>query len=88
MALATEEYRLQGIGQLLVLEKLLDKTKAIELHKLAAAEKISLLQYIVKNKILSAEQIALTLLKILACPCWILIASMWALFLSISLMRN
>lgn len=60
MALATEEYRLQGIGQLLVLEKLLDKTKAIELHKLAAAEKISLLQYIVKNKILSAEQIALT----------------------------
>ncbi|HDS3847741.1 type IV-A pilus assembly ATPase PilB [Legionella pneumophila] len=60
MALATEEYRLQGIGQLLVLEKLLDKTKAIELHKLAASEKISLLQYIVKNKILSAEQIALT----------------------------
>lgn len=60
MALATEEYRLQGIGQLLVLEKLLDKTKAIELHKLAATEKMSLLQYIVKNKILSAEQIALT----------------------------
>ncbi|KGP63822.1 general secretion pathway protein GspE [Legionella norrlandica] len=59
MVLATEEYRLQGIGQLLVLEKLLDKTKAIELHKLAASEKISLLQYIVRNKILSAEQIAL-----------------------------
>lgn len=60
MVLATDEHRLQGIGQLLVLQKLLDKTKAIELHKLAASEKISLLQYIVKNKILSAEQIALT----------------------------
>ncbi|HAT5918662.1 TPA: type IV-A pilus assembly ATPase PilB [Legionella pneumophila] len=60
MALATEEYRLQGIGQLLVMEKLLDKDKAIELHKLAASEKMSLVQYLVKNKILSADQIALT----------------------------
>ncbi len=60
MALATEEHRLQGIGQLLVLENLLAKAKAIEFHKLAAGEKISLLQYLVKNNILSAEQIAFT----------------------------
>lgn len=60
MGLATDEHRLQGIGQLLVLEKLLDKSKAIELHKSAAAEKIPLLQYLVKHNILSAEQIALT----------------------------
>lgn len=58
--IAVDEHRLQGIGQLLVLEKLLDKTKAVEYYKLAAEEKISLLQYLVKNDILSAEQIALT----------------------------
>lgn len=56
----TDEYKLQGIGQLLVLEKLLDKDKAIDLYKLAAKEKISLVQYLVKNQVLSAEQIALT----------------------------
>ncbi len=60
MISATDEYRLQGIGQLLVLEKLLEKDKAIELYKLATVEKISLVQYLVKNQILSAEQIALT----------------------------
>jgi type IV pilus assembly protein PilB len=60
MALATDEHRLQGIGQLLVLENLLDKAKAAAFHKLAAEEKISLLQYLVKNNILSAEQIAFT----------------------------
>ena len=60
MVPATNEQRLQGIGQLLVLEKLLDKDKAIDLSRLASAEKISLVQYLVKNKILSAEQIALT----------------------------
>lgn len=60
MASATDEHRLQGIGQLLVLEKLLEKDKAMELYKLAAAEKISLVQYLVKSHILSAEQIALT----------------------------
>ncbi len=58
--IAVDEHRLQGIGHLLVLEKLLDKTKAIEYYKLAAEEKISLLHYLVKNNILSAEQIALT----------------------------
>lgn len=60
MALANEEHRLQGIGQLLVLEKLLEKSKAVDYYKLAAEEKISLLQYLVKNKILTAEQIAFT----------------------------
>lgn len=60
MVLAPDEQRLQGIGQLLVLEKLLEKPKALEYYKLAAAEKISLIQYLVKNNILSAEKIALT----------------------------
>lgn len=60
MALATDEHRLQGIGQLLVLEKLLEKSKAVEYYSLAAEEKITLLQYLVKNKILSAQQIAFT----------------------------
>lgn len=58
--LAQDEQRLQGIGQLLVLEKLLEKSNAIEYYKSAATEKISLIQYLVKNKILTAEQIALT----------------------------
>ncbi|KTD35637.1 pilus assembly protein PilB [Legionella moravica] len=60
MVLVTDEQRLQGIGQLLVLEKLLEKPKAIEYYKSAASEKISLIQYLVKNNILTAEQIALT----------------------------
>nr|WP_226905612.1 ATPase, T2SS/T4P/T4SS family [Legionella antarctica] len=60
MALTTDEHRFQGIGQLLVLENLLTKTKAVEFYKLAAEEKTSLLQYLVKNNILSAEQIAST----------------------------
>lgn len=60
MALPADEQRLQGIGQLLVLEKLLEKPKALEYNKNASTEKITLLQYLVKNKILTAEQIALT----------------------------
>ncbi|KTD62715.1 type IV-A pilus assembly ATPase PilB [Legionella shakespearei] len=60
MVLATDEQRLQGIGQLLVLEKLLEKSKAVEFYKAAAGEKISLIQYLVKNQILTAEQIAFT----------------------------
>ncbi|MBI2786386.1 MAG: type IV-A pilus assembly ATPase PilB [Legionella longbeachae] len=56
----SDEFRLQGIGQLFVLEKLLEKSKAIEYSKRAAAEKISFVQYLVKNNILSAHQIALT----------------------------
>lgn len=54
----TEDIKLHGIGQLLVLEKLLDKEKALLLYKQAAAEKITLTQCIVKNRILSAETIA------------------------------
>ncbi|MDI1352038.1 MAG: type IV-A pilus assembly ATPase PilB, partial [bacterium] len=60
MAMPMDEPRLQGIGQLLVLEGLLEKSKAIEHYRLAAAEKISFIHYLVKNNILSAEQIALT----------------------------
>ncbi|MFA6302955.1 MAG: type IV-A pilus assembly ATPase PilB [Legionella sp.] len=60
MALATDQTRLQGIGQLLVHEKHLEKSQAIEYHKQATAEKTPLLQFLVKNKILTAEQIALT----------------------------
>lgn len=55
-----DEQRLQGIGQLLVLEKLLDQTKAVEYYKQATSEKISLIQYLVKHSILSSEVIALT----------------------------
>lgn len=58
--LGSDEFRLHGIGQLFVLEKLLEKPKAIEFYKLATAEKISLVQYLVKNNILSASQIVLT----------------------------
>lgn len=58
--LGSGEFKLQGIGQLFVLEKLLEKPKAVEYYKLAAAEKISLVQYLVKNNILSATQIAHT----------------------------
>lgn len=68
MALTTEEQRLQGIGQLLVLEQLLEKTKAIECHRLAGLEHISLIQYLVKNKILTAEQIALTVAQNFGVP--------------------
>ncbi|MCW8443596.1 type IV-A pilus assembly ATPase PilB [Fluoribacter gormanii] len=58
--LGSDDFKLYGIGQLFVLEKLLDKPQAIEFCKNAAAEKISLVQYLVKNNILSATQIALT----------------------------
>ena len=58
--LGSDEFKLQGIGQLFVLEKLLEKPKAIEFYKLATAEKISFVQYLVKNNILSAKQIANT----------------------------
>src|SRR6185437_16315770 len=60
MVLSSDEQRLQGIGQLLVLEKLLDKEKAFNFHKTAVAEKTTLLQYLVKNKIIDADKIAAT----------------------------
>src|SRR5687768_10646462 len=68
MATSTSEHRLHGIGQLLVFEKLLEKNKALDYTKSAASEKISLMQYLVKNKILSAEQIALTAAKNFGVP--------------------
>ncbi|AWN74295.1 type IV-A pilus assembly ATPase PilB [Legionella anisa] len=58
--LGSNEFKLHGMGQLFVLEKLLDKTQAVEFCKNASAEKMSLVQYLVKNNILSATQIALT----------------------------
>lgn len=58
--LGSNEFKLHGIGQLFVLEKLLDKPQAAEFCKNASAEKISLVQYLVKNNILSAIQIAFT----------------------------
>lgn len=56
--LGNNECKLQGIGQLFVLEKLLTKSEAVTYCKHAAAEKISLPQYLVKNNILSATEIA------------------------------
>lgn len=60
MTNVADEQRLQGIGQLLVIEKLLEKQKAIEYQQSATTEKISLLQYLVKNSIITAETIAST----------------------------
>ncbi|MGC1182043.1 MAG: hypothetical protein WA877_03810, partial [Legionella sp.] len=58
--LGNEPFKLQGIGQLFVLEKLLEKPQAMEFYKRAITEKISLVQYLVKNNILSSQQIANT----------------------------
>lgn len=60
MTLAKDEQRLQGIGQLLVQEKLLEQSKALHYYQLATAEKLSLIQFLVKNKILDAQLIAFT----------------------------
>lgn len=59
MAITTEEQRLQGIAQLMVHENLLDKTKALECQTQAHQNKQTLLQYLVQNHILSAQQVAL-----------------------------
>ena len=53
-----EEDRLQGISQLLVHEKLLDKEKTLQYQQLALTNKLSLLQYLVTKNVLSAKQIA------------------------------
>lgn len=66
--LGSEEFKLHGIGHLFVLEKLLEKNKAVEFYKLANAEKVSLVQYIVKNNILPASQIALAAAKNFGVP--------------------
>jgi type IV pilus assembly protein PilB len=66
--LRSEEYRLQGIGQLFVLEKLLKKNEAVEFYKRAVAENSSLVHYLVKNNILSALQIAHTVASSFGVP--------------------
>lgn len=58
MATLAEEQRLQGIGQLLVLEQLLEKDKTLKYQQLASADNVTLLQYLVNNSILSAVNIA------------------------------
>ncbi|MBA2648166.1 MAG: Flp pilus assembly complex ATPase component TadA [Legionella sp.] len=57
MFLTPDEHIFQGIGQVLVQENLLEKTKAIEYSKLAKAQQDSLLYYLVKNNILSSNLI-------------------------------
>ncbi len=57
---ATQEDRLKGIAQLLVLEKLLDKENALRYQKVASENKLSLINYLATNNIISAQQIALT----------------------------
>jgi type IV pilus assembly protein PilB len=56
---SAEEDRLQGIAPLLVQENLLDKEKALNFQQLASSSKISLLQYLATNNIISAKKIAL-----------------------------
>jgi type IV pilus assembly protein PilB len=57
----SNQFKLQGIAHLFVLEKLLEKNKAIEYLEHAASEKVDLIHYLVENNILSASQIAHTL---------------------------
>ncbi|KTC69348.1 pilus assembly protein PilB [Legionella birminghamensis] len=59
MAITTEEHRLQGIAQLMVHENLIDRTKVLECQTQAQQNKQTLLQYMVQNHILSAQQVAL-----------------------------
>lgn len=68
MATLTEEQRLQGIGQLLVLEQLLEKEKILEYQQLANADKVSLLQYLVNNHLLRAAHIASAVAKNFGVP--------------------
>lgn len=49
---------LQGIGQLLVSEHLLDKQHALQLYQNALQEQCSFIRYLVKNHIVTAKQIA------------------------------
>lgn len=66
--LGSSVVRLHGVGQLLVIEKLLEKELAIEYYQQATAEKISMINYLVKNNILSALQIATTIAHHLDIP--------------------
>lgn len=55
----TQGERLQGIAQLLVQEKLLDKNKALNYQQLAASAKTSFLHYLVSENILDSRKVAM-----------------------------
>lgn len=63
-----EEERLQGIAQLLVNEKFLDKEKVLSFQKLATTSKVGLLEYLVSNDILKAEALAAAVAKSFGLP--------------------
>lgn len=68
MTATKDENRLQGIGQVLVLEGLLEQAKAQEFQTLAVSEKKSLTQYLITNKILTALDIAVTVARSFGIP--------------------
>ncbi len=59
MITSTFDVPLQGIGQLLVNEQLLNKKQALQLYQNALKEQCSFIRYVVTHQILSAKQIAL-----------------------------
>lgn len=63
-----EEDRLQGISQLLVQEKLLDKEKAIKYQQIAGTNKLSILQYLVINNLIPSKTIAFAVAKNFGVP--------------------
>ncbi|MCX7116564.1 MAG: type IV-A pilus assembly ATPase PilB [Legionellales bacterium] len=67
MPMTHEDY-LQGMAQLLVQEKLLDKEKALKYQKLASASKVTLLQYLVTNSLIPATTIAMAVSKSFGLP--------------------
>lgn len=64
----TQERRLNGIGQLLVQENLLDREKALYYQQTATTNKVNLLQYIVANNIVAAHTIALAVAENFGIP--------------------
>ncbi len=60
MAISANGKRLQGISQLLVQENLLEEEKALECQQKAADEKVSFIDFLVREQLLSAEQIAVS----------------------------
>jgi type IV pilus assembly protein PilB len=51
----TNEHRLHGIAQVLVIEQLLDKEKALEYQNQALTDRHSLLKYLIENNIFTAD---------------------------------
>lgn len=62
------ENRLQGIAQLLVQEKLLDKENALKYQQVAVANKLTILQYLVTNDIIPPKKLALAVAKSFGVP--------------------